>query len=69
MNDLIVNLPTRQRALARRQAEMSEQMKRDGSHILSGHPYKDSTHGSVILRKYIAAEQTRALAAIYRQKP
>lgn len=64
MNDLIVNLETRQRALARRQAEMSLQMKQDGSHILSGHKYTPSTHGSWILRKYIDRQQEEALARL-----
>ena len=66
MNGLIVNLETRQEALRRKQEAMSLQMKQDGSHILSGHPYTPSTQGSKILRKYIATEQQRFLAALYR---
>lgn len=65
--NLIVNWETRQNALARRQSEMSEQMKRDGTHLLSGHPYTPSNQGSRILAKYIATQQQRTLASIYRK--
>lgn len=56
--------------LERQQREQSLQMKQDGTHILSGHPYTPSTQGSRILAKYIATQQQHTLAAIYRtQKP
>lgn len=51
----------------RQQRAMSEQMKQDGTHLLSGHPYTPSTQGSRILRQYLAATQMRLLTAIYRQ--
>jgi len=61
MNDL-----KRQALLAIAQDRMSRQMKEEGTHILSGHPYTPSTQGSRILRKYIATQQQRFLAALYR---
>lgn len=64
--NLIVNLETRQTALRRKQEAMSRQMKEDGTHLLSGYQYTPSTHGSRILRQYMAATQTRILASIYR---
>lgn len=59
----------KQTILAIAQDRMSRQMKEDGTHILSGYQYTPSTLGSRILRQYMAATQTRMLAAIYRQKP
>ena len=60
------DLEARREALAARQRAMSEQMKQDGSHLLSGHPYTPSTQGSRILAKYIAIQQQQTLASIYR---
>ena len=57
----------RQAIVAIQQDRMSRQMKEDGTHILSGHPYTPSTQGSRILAKYIAIQQSQALSRIYRQ--
>lgn len=59
----------KQTILAIAQDRMSRQMKEDGTHILSGYQYTPSTHGSRILRQYMAATQMRLLKSIYRQKP
>ena len=61
------DLKIRREALAARQRAMSERMKQDGTHLLSGHPYTPSTQGSRILAKYIAMQQQQTLSAIYRQ--
>ncbi len=49
MQKLDADMQQRRANLAQRQAEMKDQMMRDGTHLFSGHRYFDSSHGSVVL--------------------
>lgn len=62
--NILDDLKERQQRLAARQAAESVRMKQDGSHMLSGAPYKNSSHGSWILRKYIERQQAAALSRL-----
>ena len=61
MTALTVNLETRQKALAERQAAMKQQMLEEGTHLFCGRPYTPSAQGSVILMPYIQRNMTRGL--------
>lgn len=49
MQKLDADMQQRRANLAQRQAEMKDQMTREGTHLFSGHRYFDSSHGSVVL--------------------
>lgn len=49
MQKLDADMQQRRANLAQRQAEMKDQMMREGTHLFSGRRYFNSSHGSVVL--------------------